>query len=204
MIDFWDLLQVPIAALAVVVLAVISGRMLWELIPRGSTSFSPFRAITDRLAWFIPPWRTVARSRGFADVCHVLAEAADAGQPLDRALAEAAEACANRVLELRVRQWSQRVSAGVSMSDAARQAKMPTLLVGMLSTAQGPGGIQDVLRFLLRYYDSRYSTAMALLNGAAIPLMVVLLAFFVLTAALGLFMPLVELMNHVGGAKGVM
>jgi type II secretory pathway component PulF len=204
MIDMWDTMQLPLAALSLIALAVLSGRMFAELIPARQTTFSPLRAVTDRGAWVFPPWRSVVRSGGLADLCHILVDAIEAGQPMDRALAEAADGCDNRVLRSRVRRWGEAVTAGVPLVDAARQAKMPPLMVGMLSTSQSSTGTRDVFAFLLRYYDSRFSAASALLRGAAVPVMVAIMAVFVTTLALGLFVPLVELMNHLGSAKGVM
>ena len=57
--------------------------------------------------------------------------------------------------------------------------------------------------FLSRYYDERHSKAAALLEGAAIPVMVAIMAFFVLNLGLGLFMPMIELVNHLPISKGV-
>jgi hypothetical protein len=56
--------------------------------------------------------------------------------------------------------------------------------------------------FLARYYDGRFSRAAALLEGAVVPAMVFFFAFFVASAALGMFLPLVDLMNRVGELSG--
>lgn len=203
MIDLWLWIQWPLTVLAILWLIVACARMFADLIPGGSPRFGPFRTV-DRLRWFVPPWRGVTRSRGLADACHVMADALAAGQPADRALAEASDACANRVLRDRLLRWSGHVSEGVPLPDAAKRASLPPLVVGMLRPARDAAGVADVFAFLTRYYDARFSTATALLQGAAIPLMVAVMAFFVLTLALGLFMPMVELINHLPGGKGVM
>lgn len=201
--EFWDVMQVPITAFAALAFVALSGRMLAEAMPQRRTHLSLFRGLTDRVAWLLPPWRSLVRHRGLADACHVLADAVEAGQPIDRAIAEAAEACTNLVLQKRVSQWSAGVTSGLPLADAARDAGLPRLVVGLLRTARGDdiGGVFD---FLARYYESRFSTALAVLQGAAVPIMVVVLAAFVTTVALGLFLPLTELINHLATPKGVM
>lgn len=203
MISLWDWLQWPLTVLAVAGVIFACARMFADLIPGGRARLGPFRT-THRLAWHVPPWRGVTRSRGLADACSVVADALPAGQPADRALSDASDACGNLVLRNTFLRWSGYVSEGMPLADAAKRAGLPALVVGMLRPARDTAGVADVFAFLTRYYDSRYSTAAALLEGAAIPVMVAIMAFFVLTLALGLFMPLVELINHLPGGKGVM
>ncbi|HSU67839.1 MAG TPA: type II secretion system F family protein [Tepidisphaeraceae bacterium] len=203
-LNLWDVLEIPLFAVAVIAIFPFCGRLLSELLPRRTADLNVFRALTDRLGWYIPPWRKVVRSRALADVCHVLAGATVAGQPMDRALSEAAEAADNYVLRRRMHQWTQAVTAGLPLAAAAREAKMPPLIVGMLRTAQGADATADVFAFLGRYYDSQFSTAWAILQGAAIPVMVCVLAIFVLILALAVFVPLAELAARIPYPKGVM
>ena len=130
-----------------------------------------------------------------ADVCHLLADATEAGMPLDRALVEASDAAGNRVLQKRIARWAQLISAGAPVSDAARKARMPTLVVGMLSTAQQTASMPQVFAFLARYYEGRHATASALAQSAAVPIMVLILAAFVGTFALSLFLPLIKMID---------
>src|SRR5205085_9624302 len=96
------------------------------------------------------------------------------------------------------------VEQGKSVSDAAREAGLPRLVVGMLATtsARGAADAAGTFEFLARYYDGRFSRAAALLEGAMIPAMVFFFAFFVVSAALGMFIPLIDLLNRVGDLSG--
>jgi type IV pilus assembly protein PilC len=202
MFEWWDVLQIPITLIGILFLVWMCGRTLSEIVPVPRPPFGPFRAITDRLAWMIPVWRGVIQNRGLADVCHVMADAIGAGQPADRALFDAREVCTNIVLENRVSRWSQGVSAGETLAKAARKARMPTVIVGMLESAQHSAGTKNVFDFLARYYDTRFSAVAELIESAAIPAMVFMVALVVGTIALGLFLPLVHLIDHLSLSAG--
>jgi MSHA biogenesis protein MshG len=202
MIEWWDILQIPLLIVGVMALVWTCGRMLAEIVPLRRPPFGPFRAITDRLAWMVPVWRGVIESRGMADVCYVMADAIAAGQPADRALFDAREVCTNIVLQNRVSRWSQEVSAGVPLATAARRARMPAVVVGMLDAAKDSAGTRGAFDFLARHYDARFSAAATLIEGAAIPVMACALGLVVGTLALGLFAPLVDLINHLAMGGG--
>ena len=195
-IEVYQLLAIPVALIAAVTLVIFCGRMMGEVIRIPGQQFEMWQWLTDRLAWATPMWRGVVRSRGLADVCYVMADAMDVGQPLDLALSEAAQAASNVVLRKRMERWSRNVTGGMSLSDAAKHAKLPALAVNLLATAHGPDGAKNVFRFLGRYYDSRQSVAAAVLQGAAVPAVAGGFGLIAASIALAMFMPLVELINH--------
>jgi type II secretory pathway component PulF len=202
MIEWWDILQIPLLIVGVMALVWTCGKMLAEIVPLRRPPFGPFRALTDRVAWMVPVWRGVIESRGMADVCYVMADAIAAGQPADRALFDAREVCTNIVLQNRVSRWSRDVSAGIPLATAARQARIPAVVVGMLDAAKDSAGVRGAFEFLARYYDARFSAAATLIEGAAIPVMACVLGLVVGTLAVGLFAPLVDLINHLAMGWG--
>jgi type II secretory pathway component PulF len=197
MIEWWEVFEIPLLLIGAIAFAWICGSMLAEIVPLPRPPFRPFRAITDRVVWVLPMWRGLIQNQQLADVCHVMADALGAGQPADRALFDAREVCTNLVLQNRMSRWSRGVSDGLPLAVAARNAKMPAVIVGMLGAAQGSAATRNVFDFLAGYYDTRFGAAAALLEGAAVPAMVCVLAVIVGTMALGLFEPLVYLINHV-------
>ena len=131
-------LALPVAGLMAIVLLVLCGKFLWD-------TFRPFNldlgaGVLDHVVWVTPVAHGIARDRGLADVCGLLADATEAGTPAELALAEAARLRVNRVLGGRVLDWSERVEDGTPLAEAAREAGLPSLLVGMLATATRAGG----------------------------------------------------------------
>jgi type II secretory pathway component PulF len=190
----WQTIEIPLAVIAGLILADFAGRALGEIRAVPPEWLNPWRGLTDRIVWVTPVWGSIARSRGLADVCMLLADATQAGLPLDRALAEASDAAGNRVLQRRVRRWAELVSSGVPAADAARKARMPALVSGMLGTTQG-AAVPGVFAFLARYYEGRHASAATLAQSAAVPAMVLIMAAFVGILALSLFLPLVRMID---------
>jgi type IV pilus assembly protein PilC len=190
---------VPIVALAAFM---VGGReVLTFLSPRLLTTMSGWRWL-DWVLWWVPGVGAMARNRGLADVCHVLASSVAAGVPMDRALAEAAIVPVNRVLQGRVRRWSEAVQDGMPVAQAARDAWMPELVAGFLSAAETAGNTGQALEFLARYYDARFSRIAALLEGAAVPGTALVLAVAVGGMALAIFMPLIRLIDVISPWQG--
>jgi type IV pilus assembly protein PilC len=185
-----------LAVVMAIIFALVCGRTLAGIFPPSGPPFSLWKWLGDRVAWATPVWRGVTRNRGLADVCYVVADALEVGQPADRALFEAAEACTNLVLRRRVLAWAQYATSGVPLADAARQARVPALVSNLLRTAHGEDGARDVFLFLARYFDSRHSAAAALVQGAAVPLMVGVFGTIVAAIALAMFMPMIKLIQN--------
>jgi type II secretory pathway component PulF len=196
------ILSWPLVIAATLGMMIAFARLYADLFPRHRPRlrrFGPF----DWLAWTVPPWRGIVRSHAMADACHVIADALGAGQPVDRALVDAAEVSPNVVFRAAMQEWARYTSEGVPLAQAAQQARIPPLVTGMLRTSRDSTGTAEVFTFLSRYYDGRHSKAAALLEGAAIPIMVLCMAALVLTLALGLFLPMVKLMEHLSSNRWV-
>lgn len=193
-LDFWPLVLASLLFLG------FSGRTLWRVLHARRQGASPYKGLTDRLIWWIPLIGTAARDRGLADVCHILYEAADAGRPMPQALAEARELEINSCLREQIRRWQAGVEQGGAVSDAARSAGLPKLLVGMLATVKGTADVAQVLQFLERYYGARFSRALLLLEGAWVPAVVLVMAVIVGWVILALFMPMITLINSLASA----
>jgi type II secretory pathway component PulF len=185
----------PLAAAAALGVVWIVSRSLRDLL-RGRPATSPIRNLWDRAAWWTPVVGRLARDRGLADALHVVADAIDAARPAPEALAEAQLAHVNVVLRDRLDRWARLVDEGESFAGAARRAGMPRLVVGLIATAQ-PADLAGALRFLARYYQGRFSRLTLLLSAAAAPALALLFGAVVATVALGVFVPVVRLLDSI-------
>jgi type IV pilus assembly protein PilC len=174
-----------------------AGQALWEMAHpmRGAPSF--LVTVRDRILWILPVTHGIARDRGLADVCSMVAEAMHVGTPTDRALVEAAQIQTNTVLRERIMRWASGTVEGLPLANAARAAGLPDLVSGMLGPARGGDEAAEVFDFLSRYYGSRYSATAAILQAAAVPITVFFFAFLVASVALALYLPLISLLNAV-------
>jgi type II secretory pathway component PulF len=101
----------------------------------------------------------------------------------------------NPVLARRVQRWADAARQGVGLADAARGAGLPALFVGVLAGGQAGAELAPMFRFLGRHYDTRFSRTAALLQGAAVPAMVLTFGTMVGFVVVSMILPLVALMR---------
>jgi type II secretory pathway component PulF len=154
-------------------------------------------AMERRWSW-LTGWFT--RDRDLADVCRVVADALDSGLPLDAALRHAGELSISNPLRWRLYRWAGGIERGDAANDAAKRARMPKIIVGLVSTAQVTAA-RETFVFLARYYASLFRRMQAIGRAAAVPGMVFFFASVVALVALGLFMPIITLIDVVGVFK---
>jgi type IV pilus assembly protein PilC len=151
----------------------------------------------DTILWYVPVIHGIARDRGLADVCRTVADALHSGRPLNRAIDEASLLSTNAVLRRRIANWAMRLAAGIPADQAAREARLPNLFAGMIGPSAGGGaGSVAAFEFLADYYASRFSRSRELLRAAAVPLLVLVFGALVLFIIVALFMPMLELVDH--------
>jgi general secretion pathway protein F len=160
-----------------------------------------FRGMRDRILWCVPLAHSLIRDRDMTDICSVLADSVELGYPLDEALLRAQQLDLNFVMRRRLDRWLAAVSAGALPGDAARAARMPALLVGMLGAGNAAPDLGDVLGFVSRFYASRFMRIRELLRGAYLPIVTLLMGLLVAAVALSLFVPMRELIDHVLGPR---
>lgn len=147
--------------------------------------------IANRLPWI----GTIRGHQALGDVLDFAADGIDAGRPADLALAEAAQITTNSALRSRIMHWIDAITDGHSLAEAARLAHMPRLVGGMLATATQTPDVPAVLRFLGRYYASRFSRALALLEAAILPILAVVMGVFVLWFMASIILPMTLLLD---------
>jgi type II secretory pathway component PulF len=146
--------------------------------------------------WKAPIWMTT--SRQYSDVCHVIGTSMAAGMPMQSAVLSASELSISTVLRARLVQCAEQMQLGVACADAARNAGIPRLIVGLTGTASTQAAV-EAFAFLSRYYATRFSRLSILLHAAAVPAMVFCFGFVVAFVALALFMPMIAMLDHLSG-----
>jgi type II secretory pathway component PulF len=148
----------------------------------------------DRLLWRLPVAHAMQRDEGLADACATIADALRTGLPLPRAIDEAARLRINRVLRDRLVLWRGGLEEGLRADDAARRAKLPALLCGMVASGRG-GEPAEAMEFLAAYYGGRFSRARELLRAATVPALALLFGGLILFLAAGMYTPIIQMMD---------
>jgi type II secretory pathway component PulF len=180
--------------LAVVVIAIVLNALLGRL--RGGV-YGIVETPMARLMSYIPWIGRVRTHRALGDVFQCAADAIESGRPIETSLLEAGQVCGNARVRSQIDEWVSAMSQGAAIPDAARHAGLPHLVSGMLSTAIQTPDLAQVLRFLGRYYSTRFSRAIALLEASMVPLIAISMGFLVCWVALSIFAPMISLIQTV-------
>jgi type II secretory pathway component PulF len=190
-----DFTQTGLGACVLLLLFLIFlGRILASFFP----SFRFVWPFGDQIIWWTPVVGGLVRDRGMADLCDIVGAGVGAGHPLDEALREAADAQPNAVMRRRAAAWAEAVTRGQSMHDAARHARMPELFAAMLATVRGDDSLRQVLAFLRRHYEYRFSRARAVLRAAYVPAIVFFFGSLVAFVGVALILPIAALIDVIG------
>jgi type II secretory pathway component PulF len=188
-----ELISPPLLAIGGAgMLAIIIISFVMLLSPEGGSSALLIRR---GMMWWLPITHSIERDRGLADLFDTLADALEAGLPLPAAIDATLKLNLNPVLRGRVALWHQRVSAGIPLADAAREAKLSPLVVGMLRTGAAGGDLPQVCRFIARYHAMRFSRTAEVIRATFLPLTVLILAVAVGLFVIAMFLPLVHLIQ---------
>jgi type II secretory pathway component PulF len=156
-----------------------------------------FKGLVDRVRWVLPIVGRLDRDRGWADVCQTVAEGLDAQRPMNLVVADARQPHLNVMLTQRVNVWMEGLEQGLSPGEAAAAARCPNLISGMLGRERDVPDLVATLRFLERYYHSRFSRLQLVLRESAIPLLALIGGGCVLIVALTIFQPIVTMLREV-------
>lgn len=197
MVRFWSDFGLILTFGIVAMFALYCGQMAARMLAPRSAGVGPIRPLFDRLLWLLPVARGVTLSRGLGDGFHIVADALEGGATLPRALSEAASVPSNVVVRHRLADWAAETAKGTPTLEAARKARMPELVRGMLTNADLSPQTAGIFRFLARYYDARFSRAATLLEGAALPALSLLFGLIVGGIVLSVMLPLIQLVQGV-------
>jgi type IV pilus assembly protein PilC len=149
--------------------------------------------IADRLPWI----GTTRLHQALAEVLDFTAEAVESGRPIGHSLAEAFEISDNSFLRRKMNRWALELSRGQSLADSARISGMPALVCGMIATGMQTSDLAPVFRFLGRYYATRFSRTITMLEAAILPLLAIGMGSLVGWMALSVFLPIIKMSDHV-------
>ncbi len=123
------------------------------------------------------------------------------GVPLNQSLALSAESLENKYLENRLLEMKNGIESGTSMSATAAQSGIFTPLVQqMIAVGEETGQIDDLLLEVSDFYDREVDYDLKTLTARIEPLLLVIVSGMVLILALGIFLPMWNMLDVVKGS----
>ncbi|MFZ0498328.1 MAG: type II secretion system F family protein [Steroidobacteraceae bacterium] len=162
------------------------------------------RTVDGRLWWHklllkLPVIGPLAHQAALARLSRTLSIASRAGMPMLETLAIIARVCGNDYLARRMLRLRDRVERGEPLSRAAAGVRMfPPLVVQMLAVGEETGELPQLLDEVAGFYEREVEFALATLSAAIEPILIVLIGGMVLILALGVFLPMWNMIAKVG------
>ncbi|KFZ31175.1 MSHA biogenesis protein MshG [Pseudidiomarina salinarum] len=123
-----------------------------------------------------------------------------AGVPLTQALSLVAEAVDNSWMGKRINDMRRSVERGESLTRATRHSQLFTpLVLQMIAVGEETGRVDELLHEVADYYEREVEYDLKSLTARIEPIMLVIVAAMIAVMALGIFMPMWDMMSAYQG-----
>lgn len=171
----------------------------WVLIAAAAlvgTARAYVRTPDGRLRWHkillrLPVMGSLIQQAILARLSRTLSIALTAGMPMLETLAIVARVCGNDFMAQRMLRLRDRVERGEPLSRAAAGTGLfPPLVLQMIAVGEETGELPQLLDEVAGFYEREVQFALSTLNAAIEPILIVMLGGMVLILALGVFLPM--------------
>lgn len=158
------------------------------------------RALWHRLKLQIPVLGKLIHESILARVTRTLSVSLSAGMPMLQTLTTIARATGNDHVSAAIHQLRDSVERGEPMARAAASVGMfPPLVLQMIAVGEETGALPDLLDEVAGFYEREVDHTVKNLSSAVEPILIVFVGGMVLVLALGVFLPMWDMIAKVGG-----
>jgi len=123
------------------------------------------------------------------------------GVPILQALETVAGTVSNVVMADAIMEARARIREGDRIGDPLIRSKLfPPMVIHMISIGEESGALDAMLAKIADFYEDEVDAALASLAAAIEPLLIVFMGVAVLLIVLGMFMPMVALIQNLSGS----
>jgi MSHA biogenesis protein MshG len=185
-VNYWQVMLIAIVAVIVGVtryLQTVNGRLLW-----------------DQKKLRIPVIGTIIERAMLARFSRSFSMMLKSGVPLIQGLEQCAVAVGNTFLSLKIREIRRGIERGETLTRTATQSQMFTpLVLQMISVGEDTGRIDELLQEVAEFYEQEVEYDVKNLSSAIEPILIVFMAGLVGMLAMGIFLPMWDMMKVVQG-----
>ncbi|WP_345881894.1 type II secretion system F family protein [Shewanella algae] len=187
-VNYWPLMLV---GLVVTVLGV----RYWHRTEKGEKQW-------DRWKLHIPAVGSIIERSTLARYCRSFAMMLGAGVPMTQALSLVADAVDNSYMHDRIVNMRRGVEAGESMLRVSNQSQLFTpLVLQMVAVGEETGRIDQLLNDAADFYEGEVDYDLKNLTARLEPILIGIVAIVVLILALGIYLPMWDMLNVVKGGR---
>ena len=164
----------------------------------GKTRFG--RLVIDKLKFKMPILGPVISKVAISRFTRTLGTLISSGVPILQALTIVKETAGNVVVSNAVSAVHESVKEGETITAPLEASGVfPPMVVSMVDVGEQTGALPEMLLKIADNYDEEVDNAVAAMTSLLEPIMIVFLAVVVGSIVIAMFLPLIEMMNQVGG-----
>lgn len=185
--------------------------ILWVLIPvslfvmlwNARHGEHPLSRLYQWLAWHLPLCRMVHLPAEMAKVSQQLADGLDAAMSLEKVVANLRAGTSHVMITAMLRRFDCCLNQGHDLANSAKLAGFPRQFVMMLGTSAQQQTLPQVMHYMAEYYQMISRQRSIWFRSMVTPLVVLVVGIPVGWICIGLFTPLVVLIEHCVMVTGV-
>ena len=161
------------------------------------------RRIFDKIKLKAPVFGPVVTKVAISRFTRTLGTLISSGVPILQALTIVKETSGNVIVGGAVLAIHDSVKEGETITAPLEASRVfPPMVVSMVDVGEQTGALPEMLLKIADNYDEEVDNAVAAMTSLLEPIMIVFLAVVVGSIVIAMFMPLISLMNSVGGDNG--
>jgi type IV pilus assembly protein PilC len=158
------------------------------------------RRIFDQLKLKMPVLGPVVSKVAISRFTRTLGTLVSSGVPILQALTIVKETSGNVIVAKAVQDVHESVKEGETITAPLEASRVfPPMVISMVDVGEQTGALPEMLMKIADNYDEEVDNAVASMTSLLEPIMIVFLAVIVGSIVIAMFLPLIDLMNTVGG-----
>ena len=198
----------PLTQLVISVSVKVDAYLLWLLISAGLLiAFGKALLRTSQgeraLHWILlrfPVYGGLLKKVSISRFCRTFGTLIASGVPILDALSVSADVVNNRIFGEALASVYDRVRDGESLAGSlGREEIFPHMVMSMVEVGEATGGLPPMLEVIAQTFDEDTDQALVAISSLIEPVMIVALALIVGTIVIALFLPIISIIENLGG-----
>src|SRR5579871_2044013 len=161
------------------------------------------RRVYDKIKLKMPVFGPVVTKVAISRFTRTLGTLVSSGVPILQALTIVKETSGNVIVGSAVGAIHDSVKEGETITAPLEASRVfPPMVISMVDVGEQTGALPEMLLKIADNYDEEVDNAVAAMTSLLEPIMIVFLAVIVGSIVIAMFLPLIALMNSVGGDNG--
>ena len=160
------------------------------------------RLIWDKFKLKVPVIGPVVSKVAISRFTRTLGTLVSSGVPILQALTIVKETAGNVIISNAVNAVHESVKEGETITAPLEASGVfPPMVISMVDVGEQTGALPEMLLKIADNYDDEVDNAVSAMTSLLEPIMIVFLAVIVGSIVIAMFLPLIDLMNNIGGGK---